>query len=420
MLSTGQLANAHASKKAQSRPNIIWINVEDISPDLACYNTPAVRTPVVDMLAKEGIRFTNAFTTSPICSPSRSAIATGMYQTSIGAHHHRSHRDDNYRLPKHIGLLPEYLRQAGYYTLKLQKPAPGAFGSGKDDYNFAYDSPWDSTEDWSGRKPGQPFFAKWTISRTHHGVGKREKLAEEVKNRVGPNKVQLPPYLADHPAVRKEWATYLDSIQLVDEYIGKLLERLEKEGIADNTVIIFIGDHGRGNLRCKEWLYDGGIHIPLIIRWPGRLKAGQVRDEMISAIDITATVMKIVGLEVPSHMHGRPFLVRGDTDAWTVKCVREYIFAARDLSGSAHERIRCVRSRKFKYIRNFTHDKPYSAGWAKSTYDSYKTMLKLYEQGKLTPEQSRFLASPVKPKEELYDITNDPYEMNNLANSPVH
>ena len=398
--------------QAKDRPNILWILSEDISPDLSCYGTPAVQTPNLDRLADQGVRYTNAFTTAPVCSASRSAMITGMYQTSVGIHHHRSHRDDGYTLPEPVCMITEYFREAGYFTANVKTAAPGVRGSGKTDFNFKFKNAFDGS-DWNQRKAGRPFFAQLSISVTHRG-GHWKGLPQKLKNPVDLAKVKLPPYYPDHPVARDDWATYLDSIQMMDGYIGKILKRLDDEGLADNTVVIFIGDHGRCHVRGKQWLYDGGIHIPLIIRWPGKLKAGRVCDDLISAIDISATVLKIAGIEPPKYMEGRVFLGPG------VK-KRDYIIAARDRCDETIDRIRCVRTKRYKYIRNFMPERPYTQinRYKESSYPMLPLMRKLYSEGKLTPVQALFMA-PRKPDEELYDLQNDPYEINNLADSPKH
>ena len=398
--------------QVKDKSNILWILSEDISPDLGCYGTAAVQTPNLDKLARQGVRYTNAFTTSPVCSASRSAMITGMYQTSAGIHHHRSHRDDGYTLPEPVQPITEYFREADYFTANVKTAAPGVRGSGKTDFNFKFKKPFDGS-DWNQRKAGQPFFAQLSISMTHRG-GHWKGLRQKLKNPVDPAKVKLPPYYPDHPVARDDWATYLDSIQMMDGYVGKILKRLDDEGLADNTVVIFIGDHGRCHVRGKQWCYDGGIHIPLIIRWPGRLKAGQVCDDLVSSIDISATVLKIAGVEPPKYMEGRVFL---GPDAKK----RDYIIAARDRCDETTDRIRCVRTKRYKYIRNFMPERPYTQinRYKERSYPMLPLMRKLHSEGKLTPVQALFMA-PRKPLEELYDIQNDPYEINNLADSQQH
>ena len=401
-----------ASRRTQDRPNILWILSEDISPDLGCYGTRAVRTPNLDNLASQGVRYTNAFATSPVCSPSRSAMITGMYQTSIGVHNHRSHRGDGYTLPEPVRLITDYLRKAGYFTANVTTAAPGVKGSGKTDFNFQYKNAFDGS-DWNQRKSGQPFFAQLSFKETHRGEH-WEKLGEMLKDRVDPAQVKLPPYYPDHPVAREDWATYLDSIQLMDQYVGKVLKRMDAEGLTGSTVVIFIGDHGRCHVRGKQWLYDGGIHIPLIIRWPGKLESGEVCEDLVSAIDISATVLKIAGIDPPKHMEGQVFL---EPEAKK----REYIIAARDRCDETIDRIRCVRTKRYKYIRNFMPERPYTQknAYKQRSYPMLSLMEDLHAQGKLTATQALFMA-PRKPDEELYDIWNDPYEIHNLSTSPEH
>jgi N-sulfoglucosamine sulfohydrolase len=408
-----------AKQKTDNRPNILWILSEDISPELSCYGTPLVQTPNLDKLAGQGIRFNNAFTTGPVCSASRSAMITGMFQTSIGAHNHRSHRDDGYTLPEPVRLITEYFRRAGYFTANVTTAAPGVKGSGKTDFNFKFEKAFDG-KDWNQRKPGQPFFAQLSISVTHRGEHWKN-LPGQLKNPVDPDKVKLPPYYPDHPIAREDWAMYLDAIQVMDGYMGKILKRLDDENIADNTVVIFIGDHGRCHVRGKQWLYDGGIHIPLLIRWPDKIKAGQVCDDLVSAIDISATILKIAGIEPPEYMEGKVFLEPGTNGNWRPVNKHEYIIAARDRCDETIDRIRCVRTKQFKYIRNFLPDRPYTQrnDYKERSYPMLNLMKELYAQGKLTPVQALFMA-PRKPIEELYDIKKDPYEVNNLAASPQY
>ncbi|NQT03083.1 MAG: sulfatase-like hydrolase/transferase, partial [Planctomycetes bacterium] len=404
--------NSQQSAGKGTRPNILWILSEDISPDLSCYGTPEVETPNLNKLANQGVRFTNAFTTSPVCSTSRSAMITGMHQSSIGAHHHRSHRKDGYMLPEPVRLITEYFRQAGYFTANVKTAAPGVRGSGKTDFNFKYSKPFDGS-DWNQRAPGQPFFAQLSISMTHRG-GQWKGLDKKLDNPVDPTKVKLPPYFPDHPTARADWAMYLNSIQMMDQYIGKIMQRLDNEGLTDNTVVIFIGDHGRCHVRGKQWLYDAGIRIPLIVRWPGKLKPGRVNKDLVSAIDISATILKIAGIKPPKHLQGQVFL---GPDAKK----REYIFAARGRCDETIECIRCVHDERYSYIRNYMPYRPWMAPnrYKDTSYPMRELLRSLHAEGKLTQAQKKFLA-PAKPPEELYDLKNDPHELHNLVNSPEH
>jgi arylsulfatase A-like enzyme len=304
MLTRRQFTTALLPQFARrERPNILWLIAEDNGPQWGCYNYPLVRTPHVDRLAGEGALFRNAFTTAPVCSPARSAWNTGLYQTAIDAHHHRSHRDDGYRLPDAARLVSHRLHDLGYFTANVRRPAPGVQGTGKTDFNFAVDHPFDG-DHWNQRRSGQPFFAQVNFRETHKGPAFPE--ARRQSSLIDPARVELPPYWPDHPVVRDEFANYLDCINLLDSKIGQVLSALEREGLAGNTAVFFFGDNGRCLIRGKQWLYDAGIHVPLIVRWRGGVKPGTVRDELVSSLDITATTLWLAGVPVPPNLHGRP------------------------------------------------------------------------------------------------------------------
>jgi len=396
-----------ASKGPASQPpNVLWLISEDTCPDIGCYGASLVKTPNLDKLAAEGARFTNAFVTAPVCSASRSCFMTGLYQTTIGAHNHRSHRDDGYKLPPPAAVITEYFRRAGYFTsncagLSYKKP-------GKTDWNFTPNTqPFDGT-DWSQRKPGQPFFAQINFSMTHRDF-KRDK-----NNPIDPAKVELPPYYPDHPVTRRDWADYLEAVQVLDTEIGVALQWLAKEGEADNTIIVYFGDNGRPHVRGKQWLYEGGIHVPLIVRWPGRIAPGTVRDDLVSTVDLAPTCLAAIGVAPPEHLQGYDFL-------GPEKRTRKYVFAARDRCDGTVDRIRCVRSKRYKYIRNYHPDRPYTQfnAYKKLQYPVLTVMQVLHKQGKLTPDQEKFMAS-TRPREEFYDLQNDPHELHNLADAPKH
>jgi len=330
---------------------------------------------------------------------------TAMYQTSIGVHQHRSHRYDGYTLPEPVKVITDYFRTAGYFTcncagLNRQKP-------GKTDFNFKVEKPFDGT-DWRQRKEGQLFFAQVNFSETHRPFKRdRENLIDE-------NKVKLPPYYPDHPIARRDWANYLEFIQILDKKVGEVLKRLKEDGLADNTIVFFFGDHGRPHLRGKQFLYEGGIWVPLIVRWPGYIKPGTVVDDLVSAIDLGPTSLSLAGIEPPKHMQGQVFI---GPDAQK----REFVIAARDRCDGTVDRIRCVRTKRFKYIRNYYPNRPYMQFnlYRKHRYPVWSLMQILYAEGKLTPQQELFMAR-VRPREELYDLHSDPYELNNLADDPKH
>lgn len=391
-------------KAGQKRPNILWLISEDTSPDLGCYGNKLVKTPNLDKMAAEGAMFTNAFATGPVCSASRSGFMTGMYQTSIDAHNHRSHRDDGYTLPAPVEVITEYFRKAGYFTcncagLNYKK-------AGKTDWNFKPKrDPFDGT-DWSQRKPDQPFFAQMNFSLTHRAFQRDEKRP------IDPDKVELPPYYPDHPLTRRDWADYLESLQVLDTQIATALAWLEKEGLAKDTLVMYFGDHGRPHVRGKQWLYEGGIRIPMILRWPGHIKAGTVIDDLVSTVDFAPTFLTFAGIEPPKHLQGQAYPGRAGKQ-------RKYIFAARDRCDETVDRIRCVRSKRYKYIHNYYPDRPYTQfnAYKKQQYPVLTLMQVLHKQGKLTDAQARFMA-PTRPKEELYDLKNDPHELHNLAYDP--
>ncbi len=398
-----------AQQTKTNQPNIIWVITEDISPELGCYGDPYVKTPNLDKLASEGRLYTKMFSTAPVCSPSRSAMITAMYQTTIGAHNHRSHRDDNYHLPAPVKPITEYLRQAGYYTSNGTLHAGGLIkGKGKTDYNFVLDKePFDGV-DWSTRKPGQPFFAEVMIQVTHRGPVWYKEVQEH-QPQINPDILKLPPYYPDHPVARRDWANYLESIQLMDSYVGGLVKRLKDENLDQNTVLIFNSDHGRCMVRDKQFLYDGGIRIPCIIRWPGKMEPGSIDDDLHSSIDISATVLAIAGVDVPSYIEGRPFIGKAVRK-------RQYIIAARDRMDETVDKMRAVRDDRFKYIKNYYPERPYMQPnkYKETEYPVWNLLKELKADGELTPAQALFTAD-TKPAEELYDIVKDPFELNNLA-----
>lgn len=388
------------------RPNILWLISADTSPDLGCYGHSLVKTPKLDQLAREGTLFTNAFATAPVGSASRSAFITGMYQTATGAHNHRSHRDDGYTLPAPAALVTESFRQGGYFIcncdgLNYKKP-------GRTDWNFAAPPGVFDGTDWSQRRPGQPFFAQVNFSRLQRPFRRDER------NPIDPAEVELPPYYPDHPLARRDWADYLEAIQMLDTEIGVALTWLESERLAENTVVMYFADNGRPHVRGKQWLYEGGIRIPLIVRWPAHVEAGAITDDLVSSIDLAPTTMSLAGLKPAGHLQGYPFLGRG-------KKARRYVIAARDRCDGTVDRIRCVRSGRYKYIRNFYPDRPYTQfNTEKALHDPVLPLLRiLNEQGKLTGDQARFL-SPTRPPEELYDLQEETFELRNLADSEDH
>ncbi|EMI53126.1 sulfatase atsG [Rhodopirellula sallentina SM41] len=263
-------------------------------------------------------------------------------------------------------------------------------------------------KDWSEREPGQPFFARITFMETHRDFHRDPERPIAIED------VELPPYYPDTPFVRRDWANGLESMQVVDRKIGKLLQRLEDEGLADNTLVFFIGDHGRCHVRGKQFLYDGGLRIPMIMRWPSKVEAGGVNDDLVSSLDICATVLDAAGIEPPVPLHGHSLL--GDEVA-----KREYIFAARDRMGDTHDAMRSVRSKDFKLIMNLMPERAYCqySGYKEGAYPMMAELNILHMKGQLTAAQARFMAAS-KPKIELFDLRSDPHEINNVADDPEY
>ena len=379
---------------ADDRPNILWITIEDWGPDLSCYGTKGIDTPFVDKLASEGIRYQWAFTTSPVCSTSRSAMMTGYHQNSIGAHQHREY--DKKTLPEGIKPIPHLMKQAGYFTALMSR---------KVDCNFLPDTREELFEgtDWSQRGEGQPFFARITFGGTHRSWNRDPQRPIEIDD------IEIPPYYADTPFIRRDWANGLEQMQLVDREVGAILKRLDDEGLADNTIVFFIGDHGRCHIRGKQFLYDGGIRIPMIMRWPGQIEAGQVSEDLTSSLDICATILEVAGIEAQTPLHGISLFSEHLKE-------RKFVFSARDRMGDTHDAMRAIRSRDFKLILNLMPERPWCqySGYKESSYPALAEMNVLHMKGKLNEVQSKFFASS-KPVIELFDLRSDPYEINNVA-----
>jgi uncharacterized sulfatase len=392
------------------KPNFVLLTCEDTSPNLGCYGDPDAITPNLDKLAAQGARFTRAFTHAPVCAPSRSGLISGQYPTTLGSHHMRS------KLTNAPPMYTEYLRKAGYTICW-----PQAGGIGKTDFNFDPPKGWrDVTDDWT-KKPEvlkEPFFAVYNMIVTHES---QARVADDTykKNisRLKPSeirdrsKLKLPPYYPDTPAVRECVGKYHDNVTAMDYTAGDVLKLLDERNLSANTIVIFFGDHGWGLTRGKRWPYDSGLRVPFLVRWPGQVKPGSVRDDLTSFLDIAPTLISIAGGEVPSQMQGRVFLGEKAQPA------PKYVFAARDRMDETYDRVRSVRGERYRYVRNFHPELPYFQ------YINYmdempimKDWRRLAFEGKLNQTQKLFW-SRTKPKEELYDLEKDPHEVNNLASA---
>ncbi len=397
------------------RPNILWISFEDCNPSYGCYGDPVARTPNLDRLAAEGCRWTNAYSTAGVCAPARSAVITGMYPISIGTHHMRTAHTNPYTpelptpysavIPHYAKCFSEYLRAAGYYCTNNVKT----------DYQF--DPPltaWDelSTEaHWRHRPdPDQPFFAVFNPTRTHESGMWPENCPEPA---FDPQDMVLPPYFPDTPKVREALARMYTHIEENDRTLGELLRQLEEDGLAENTIVFHWSDHGPLP-RGKRWPYDAGIHVPLIVRWPGGLEPGSVSEQLVSTVDLGPTVLSLAGVPIPAHMQGCPFL---GPEAGPP---REYVFASRDRYDEAYDMVRAARDRRFKYIRHYHPELPYLL-WVpyRNRHPIVQEMWRLYMAGELSGPQL-LLFQESRPIEELYDTQADPFEIRNLAGDPAY
>lgn len=388
------------------RPNIIWIIAEDMSCHFGYQGEKTVHTPNVDRLAREGVVFDSAYVTCPVCSPSRSSLITGMYQTTIGAHNHRSFRGEiKNELPPPVRCVPEYFRDAGYVV--CNGAGADADAPGKTDYNFSYPKNLYDGADWGDCPPERPIFMQYQLKG---GKGRKAPVATP----VSPDAVTLPPYYPDDPVLRDDWAAYLNSVQTVDQEVGKILAHLEAKGRLQNAVVIFITDHGVSHARGKQFLYEEGTRIPFIVWAPGRVPGGTVRHEPVAHIDMAATSLALAGIAVPAHMESRP-LFGAESHA------RDYVVSARDRCDETVEHLRSVRKGPYTYIRNGYPQRPHMQPNAyKDAKPIIKRMRELYAEGRLAGHPAERLFIAPRPKEELYDRRTDPWELDNLAENPDH
>ncbi|WP_436925565.1 sulfatase-like hydrolase/transferase [Halosimplex amylolyticum] len=403
------------------RPNVVWIAMEDTTPRLGCYGDDLARTPNVDGLAADGRRYPNAFSTAPVCAPSRAAVMTGCHQNAIGAHHMRTtHTNDDapelptpYEAvpPHYVTAVPEFFRGAGYYCTLDEKA----------DYQFGTPfTMWDHHGDGAGwwddaRDPDQPFFAMFTNGVTHES-GQWDPTEPGTDDQFGgavadpdtdPDAVDVPPSLPDTEETRTAIARQYDNVARSDQWVGDLLDRLDADGLAADTIVVLWSDHGEGLPRSKRWPYDGGIHVPLIVRWPGEVDGGGVDGRLVSMMDLGPTTMAACGLDVPQYVGGRRFL-GPDADE------REYVFATRDRYDESYDMVRAVRDHRFKYVRHYRPGTPYRQ-WIpfRNRHPVMRQILERAAADELEGPEQWFDAR--RPAEELYDLRADPHEVDNLA-----
>ncbi|MEM0965856.1 MAG: sulfatase [Verrucomicrobiota bacterium] len=413
------LAAETASPSPPEHPNIIWLMTEDIGTDLETYGTAGVQTPNLNKLADEGALFTRAYCENPICSPNRSGMMVGVHPSRINAQHHRSNRETP--LPEPYKPITYWLRQAGY-TCILGSDLVFDRGT-KIDCNFRHEP----TGDYDGitefglfdkigdfTQADQPFFNQIQLKITHRGDWWKS-VREASENPVSLDEIELPPYMADTPETRYDWAAYLDTIEFMDNEVGLILQRLKDEGIEQNTIIIFIADNGRCNLRGKGFLHQPGIHIPMIIWAPDHFQGGTVVEELVSTTDISATILQLAGIPLPDYMTARPFMGVDEPE------YRTYVRSARDIWDEIDEASRSITTNRYKYILNLMPEVPWDTDHAylELNRPSLHVMRQLKAGGKLTDPEMTFFHE-TKPVEELYDLEIDPNEMVNLAEDPAY
>ena len=415
------LAISHMGYAQSSKPNILWITIEDTSPQfIGAYGNSDAKTPNMDRLAEEGVRFNNAFATNTVCSASRSTIITGVRTYKMGTGNHRS----NYPVPNYIKGFPYYLQQQGYYTSNNSKTDYNV----KDMKAFIKEA-WDessNTAGWWKREEGEPFFSVFNFATSHQSRTMTWPYEQYVKNvltnipeseRIPESAFSMPPFYHDTPAMRKQFARVYNSIQLTDTKIGALLDRLEEDGLKDDTIIFMYADHGEGIPRGKTNGINLGYRVPFMIWFPEKYKESSpwgtqvVTDELVSFEDLAPTLISMAGGDPPDHMKGRVLI--GEDRSKPV----DQLFLSSDRADNGIDMVRTVTDGRYIYSKNYLPFMP------QMRYINYfeigkiqQEMRKDYAQGELNKLQES-LFEP-RPAEYLYDIENDLWETNNLVNDP--
>ena len=403
----------------KDRPNIIWLVAEDQSPEwFPMYGDRTISLPNLEALASDGVVFENAYSPVPVCAPARSSIITGMYPTSLGTHNMRTYapwaggeNQPSIGIPSYSPVVPqgvkmftEYLRRTGYYCTN----------GPKEDYNFEkLDAAWDeSSKDahWRKRKTGQPFFSVFNFAVCHESqIWSRGQDSLF----VDPIAVRVPPYFPDNEVIRHDLAVNYSNLKRLDDQIGKIIGQLKEDGLYENSVIFFYGDHGGPFPRHKRALYETGTKVPMVIKFPGNTDAGRRDARFFSFIDLAPTVLSLAGIEPPKVMQGV-----AQMGQYEVSKKPKYTFHSSDRFDELYDRLRAVRSQRYKYIKSFDTRLPHAIPVSyREQMPMMQELHRLFELGELNAEQAAWLKSP-KPEEELYDLLIDPYELNNLAAQP--
>ncbi|MCM5663385.1 sulfatase family protein [Galbibacter mesophilus] len=406
------------------KPNIVWIVAEDLSPYLPTFGDSTITTPNISRLAKEGVTYTNVYSPSGVCAPSRAALALGMYPTKSGTMHMRTgpwfsfHVSDeqlkNYEVttyeanvPPGVHMHSEYLRRAGYYCTN----------NDKEDYQFRCEmTAWDESSKnahWKNRDGDEPFFAIFNFNLTHES-----KIWAHAKDSLlVPEDLDVPikPYLPTTEVAKNDVRRMYSNVKLLDQKVGEILKELEDENLLENTVIFWYSDHGGPLPREKRTLYDSGLQVPMIIRFPNKQLAEQVDDQLISFVDFKPTLLSLAGIPIPDYVDGR---------AWMGKHAnaekRDYIFAAADRFDLKHDRLRAVKDKRFKLIRNYLPNQPYYLPVSyREQMPIMQELLRLDSLGQLNEYQAQWFRK-TKDSIELFDTFKDPNELHNLASDPKY
>lgn len=393
---------------AAKQPNILWIFIEDMSAWIDCYGDPVNKgkTPNIDALATEGVRFSRCYVPCPVCSPCRSAMITGAYQTTNGIHNHRSSRSEAgaIHLPKGVTTVPQIFRKNGYAT----------FNSGKEDYNFVFkkadlysiEGRKRDLAAWRKLSGDKPWFGQIQLAGGKSNTGKW-------KNKVDPTSITPPPYFPNNELFRKWHAHHFDTVRQTDADTRKIMENLKTDGLLENTIVFWFTDHGNNHsVRAKQFCTEIGTHVPLIIHGPDkRLQAGTLRQELTSTLDISATSLALAGIDIPDYFDGVDLFAK-DFKA------RDYVISARDRCDYTIDYIRAVRTDKYRYIRNFLTDRPLLQPQYRDNRDYVQFLRTGHADGTLPKLTDEIFFGP-RPPEELYDLSADPHEINNLAGDPM-
>lgn len=398
-----QTLSSHSIANATDRPNVVWITSEDHGPEMGCYGDSVARTPNVDALAAKGMIYKKAWSCAPVCAPARTALITGMYPSSTGGLHMRS----MVALPNEAKMFPELLREAGYYCSN----------NNKEDYNVEKSGKvWDESSKkahWRNRKPDQPFFSVFNSTKSHES----QIRTRPHKAITDPATVRVPAYHPDLPEVRQDWAQYYDKVSEADADAGDVMKQLEQDGLAEDTIVFYFGDHGSGMPRSKRWPCNSGLHVPLVVyfptKWkylaPAEYKPGGRSERLVSFVDLGPTVLSIAGITPPSIMQGKPIAGKYETPS------DRMLFGQRGRMDERTDLVRSVTDGRYVYIRNYM---PHLSQAQHIDYQFQTPTTRLWYEAfqarKTNAAQSRFWKTP-KPMEELYDLSNDRDEVIDIA-----